>query len=104
LTRVSGDVTGGTHNGAIQVELAGTAFEGRQLDLNTHNGGVTLSLPASFSARVEAHTDRGRVDSDFPITTTGRINRGDLNFNLGAGGPPIRITTHNGRVMLRKMN
>src|SRR5262249_52926618 len=41
LVRVAGDVTGGTHNGGIQVELEGPTFDGRQLNLATHNGSAT---------------------------------------------------------------
>lgn len=102
LARVAGDVTGETHNGGIQVELEGNTWEGRQLDVSTHNGGVTLSLPASYSARVETRTDHGRLDSDFPITVRGRVDEKDLNFNLGSGGPLIKVSTHNGGIRLRR--
>lgn len=82
--------------------MEGITYEGRQLDLETHNGGVTLSLPASFSARVETRSHRGRVDSDFPITVRGRLEGGDMNFDIGSGGPLIRLGTHNGGIRLRK--
>jgi hypothetical protein len=44
LRRVAGDVSGTTVNGAIQAELAGGAWEGRQLDVGTHNGAVTVTV------------------------------------------------------------
>jgi hypothetical protein len=103
LTRVNGDIAGTTHNGAIRVELAGTTWDGRQLDLTTYNGAVALSVPSSFSASVEARTDRGRIDSDFPVTVTGQIDRQNLNFNIGAGGPLIKLGTHNGGIRVRRM-
>jgi hypothetical protein len=103
LTRVSGDISGSTHNGAVQVELDGTVFDGRQLELSTYNGAVTLSLPSSFSASIEARTDRGRLDSDFPVNVRGRIDQRNLNFNIGSGGPLIKLSTHNGGIRLRRM-
>jgi len=103
LARVAGDISGSTHNGGIQVELEGNMWDGRQLELSTHNGGVTLSVPASFSANVETRTNRGRVDSDFPISVRGRIDESNLNFNIGSGGPLIKLSTHNGRIRLRRM-
>jgi hypothetical protein len=103
LTRVSGDVTGETHNGAIQAELAGNSWDGRQLELKTYNGSITLSMTGSFSASVETSSYRGGVSSDFPINVTGRIDAGDMRFNLGSGGPPIKVSTHNGGIRLRRM-
>jgi len=102
LTRVAGDVRGETHNGGINVELNGNTWEGRQLELSTHNGGVTLLLPASYSASLETQSNRGRVDSDFPVTVRGRLDEKNLNFNIGSGGPVIKVSTHNGGIRLRK--
>jgi DUF4097 and DUF4098 domain-containing protein YvlB len=103
LTRVAGDIVGSTHNGGIQVELNGNAWDGRQLELSTYNGAVTLSVPSSFSASIETRTDRGRLDSDFPVAVRGRVDESNLNFNIGAGGPPIKLSTHNGGIRLRRM-
>jgi hypothetical protein len=103
MTRIAGDVSGETHNGGIQAELQGNTWDGRQLELSTYNGGITLSMPASYSASLEAHTSRGRVSSDFPINDRGRIEPSELNFSIGAGGPLIKISTHNGGIRLRSM-
>jgi hypothetical protein len=102
LARVAGDVKGETHNGEINVELNGNTWEGRQLELSTHNGGVTLLLPASYSASLETESNRGRLDSDFPVTVRGRLDEKNLNFNIGSGGPLIKVNTHNGGIRLRK--
>jgi putative adhesin len=103
LTRVAGDIVGSTHNGGIQVELEGATWDGRQLELSTHNGAVTLSVPAAFSASIETRTERGRLNSDFPISVRGRIDEGNLNFNIGAGGPLIKLSTHNGGIRVRRL-
>jgi DUF4097 and DUF4098 domain-containing protein YvlB len=102
LARVAGDVKGETHNGEINVELNGNTWDGRQLEVSTHNGGVTLLLPASYSASLETQSNRGRLDSDFPVTVRGRLDDNNLNFNIGSGGPVIKVSTHNGGIRLRK--
>ena len=102
LTRVAGDVSGATVNGGIQVDLAGTAWDGRQLELSTRNGGVTVAMPAHYSARIQAETGMGRIQSDFPLPNeaAGRSQR--LDFSVGAGGAPIHITTGNGSIRLKR--
>jgi Toastrack DUF4097 len=102
LARVAGDVKGETHNGEINVELNGNTWDGRQLEVSTHNGGVTLLLPASYSASLETQSNRGRLDSDFPVTVRGRLDDKNLNFSIGSGGPLIKVSTYNGGIRLRK--
>uniref|UniRef100_Q022N8 DUF4097 domain-containing protein n=1 Tax=Solibacter usitatus (strain Ellin6076) TaxID=234267 RepID=Q022N8_SOLUE len=103
LKRVVGDVSGATVNGGIQVELAGAIWDGRQMELSTHNGGVTVTMPAHYSARIQAETGMGRIQSDFPLPQNFSHDRNQrLDFNVGAGGPPIHITTGNGGIRLKR--
>jgi hypothetical protein len=102
LTRVAGDVSGESVNGGIQVELAGSVFEGRQIDVKTHNGGVTLSLPTNYSAHVQAETGMGHIQSDFPVTMSGELVPRRLDFNVGSGGPLIHLATTNGGVRVKR--
>ena len=102
LKRVVGDVSGGTVNGGIQVELAGTTWDGRQLELSTHNGGVTITMPGHYSARIQAETGMGHIQSDFPLPQTSNERLRHLDFSLGAGGAPIHITTGNGGIRLKR--
>ena len=105
LTRVAGDVKGQTLNGGIQVELTGRTWEGGQLDARTTNGGVTISMPENYSARIQTETVNGAIDSDFPVSATvqGRVRPRNLDFNVGSGGPLIHVTTTNGGVKLRRL-
>jgi hypothetical protein len=102
LKRVAGDVSGTTVNGAIQAELAGGAWEGRQLEIGTHNGAVTVAMASYYSAHIHAETGNGRIQSDFPMTLSGNLRPQDLDFNLGSGGPLIHITTGNGAIRLKR--
>ena len=102
LKRVAGDVSGATVNGGIQVELAGAMWDGRQLEVSTRNGGVTVSMPSSYSAHVEAETHSGGIQSDFPVTIEGNLRPRHLDFNVGSGGPLIHVSTENGGVKLKR--
>lgn len=102
LARVAGDVSGATTNGGLHVELAGNTWQGHQLELDTTNGGIILSMPQAYSAHLQAETVNGGVRSDFPVTVTGRIRRQSLDGNIGSGGPLIRLTTVNGGIYLRR--
>jgi DUF4097 and DUF4098 domain-containing protein YvlB len=101
LKRVAGDVSGTTVNGAIQAELAGGVWEGRQLEMVTHNGAVTVTMASYYSAHIQAETGNGRIQSDFPLPLSGNLRPQNLDFNLGSGGPLIHITTGNGSIRLK---
>lgn len=103
LKRVAGDVSGTTVNGGLQVELAGPMWEGRQMDVSTHNGGVTLTMPSSYSAHIQAETGNGRIESDFPMPLEAATRPKRLDLNLGSSGPLIHVTTVNGGVRLRRV-
>ncbi len=102
LQRLAGDVVGSTMNGGIDAELTGNIWDGRQMEVTTRNGGVSVKMPASYSAHIQAETDRGGVQSDFPLTVQGNVRPRKLDFNVGAGGPLIHVTTTNGQVSFKK--
>lgn len=101
LTDVAGDFRGGTTNGSVVVDLSGDKWMGSGLDLRTINGGVRLTLPSNYSARLTTGTVNGGMNIDFPITLQGRIGR-EIETNLGQGGAPIRVMTTNGGVTIRR--
>jgi len=103
LKRVAGEISGKTVNGGIDIELAGNGADARQMELSTVNGGVTVAVPANYSARVQTETGMGRVQSDFPMPPdTGNARARRMDFMIGSGGPPIHITTGNGSIHLKR--
>ena len=101
LSALNGDVRGGTVNGGLHVALSGDHWQGAGLDVETTNGGVTLAVPAGYSAHLEAGTINGGMELDFPITAQGRIG-GTISADLGHGGAPIRVRTTNGGLSLNR--
>jgi hypothetical protein len=101
LTNVGGDVRGRTTNGGVDIVLDGASWRGEGMNVQTTNGGVKIAVPDDYSARLHLATQNGGMNSDFPLTVSGRLDRG-IDATLGAGGAPIRVTTSNGGVRLLK--
>jgi DUF4097 and DUF4098 domain-containing protein YvlB len=96
----AGDIRGRTQNGGVTADLSGETWNGRGLDLETQNGGVSLIVPANYSAELETGTVNGGIRMDIPVTVRGNLSR-QIRARLGAGGPPIRVVTTNGGVNVR---
>lgn len=101
LSRLAGEVSGHTTNGGLTIELAGDHWDGKGMDVGTTNGGVKISVPASYSAHMETSTVNGGLQVDFPVSVQGKIVK-DMSFNLGSGGATIRAVTTNGGVKIQK--
>ena len=102
LNRLAGSISGSTVNGGVYLQCSGNTWDGNQIDLRTTNGGVTLAMPADYSAHIQTGTVNGSIRSDFPVTVHGSIRPNNLDFNLGSGGPLIHLSTTNGSVTLKQ--
>jgi len=99
LDQVGGDIRAETTNGGVNARLAGNTWRGRGLDLRTTNGGVSVSIPRGYNARLETGTTNGGMNIDFPITVQGLIGK-RIETQLGSGGPLVRVVTTNGGVKI----
>jgi hypothetical protein len=103
LKNVSGSVEAETTNGSLSVDLAGGAWQGKGLKLNTVNGSIQLHLPENISANVAASTVNGKVRTEFAADVSTE-DRHSATFTLGAGGPQIEAHTVNGSVQISRQN
>jgi DUF4097 and DUF4098 domain-containing protein YvlB len=99
LDQVGGDIRAETTNGGVSARLAGSTWKGRGLDLRTTNGGVSVTIPRGYNARLETGTTNGGMNIDFPITVQGLIGK-HIETQLGSGGPLVRVVTTNGGVKI----
>jgi DUF4097 and DUF4098 domain-containing protein YvlB len=79
-----------------------TVGDARDLAFESVNGSVTVAMPASLGAEVEMSTVNGRVNTEFPITVSGRIDPKRLRATIGDGSRRVRLKTVNGSVNLRR--
>lgn len=100
IDSAAGSLRGRTTNGGVDVSLRGASWDGEGLDVETTNGGVRVTVPADYSARLVTGTVNGGMQVDSPVTVQGRIDR-RLDVTLGRGGPTVRAVTTNGGVVIR---
>lgn len=86
-----------TSNGSVDLTMEQSPKGGVRAE--TSNGSITMELPGNTAARVNAQTSQ-TISSDFDID--GDREKHHLEGNIGAGGPLIELTTHNGGIRLRK--
>jgi DUF4097 and DUF4098 domain-containing protein YvlB len=88
---VSGDVT-------VAIEaLTGSG----PLKFTSVSGNVTAELPKGTEADVTMRSVSGSLDSDFPLTLNGRVNRRSIEARIGRGGRELEVHTVSGDVRLR---
>lgn len=109
LAQVAGDVRGRTTNGGVKVELAGPAWSGSGLDVETTNGGVKLAIPSNYAANVEAGTVNGGFKSEFSELQVKKDKDDKYRWQnkqvaaaINGGGALIRVKTTNGGVKIGK--
>jgi putative adhesin len=95
----TGTASGNTVNGSLNLSMGRTDWRD-EAKFSTVNGSITLRLPAYLSANLHATTLNGEIESDFPITTTGAVNRRRIDGTIGNGGQPLTLSTVNGSVKL----
>lgn len=87
-------------NGSIRAQFGEAGWE--SLKLTTVNGGIHVALPSNVNTDVRFSSVNGHLDSDFPITTQGRLGRHSIEGKIGSGGRNLELTTVNGSVELQK--
>jgi DUF4097 and DUF4098 domain-containing protein YvlB len=91
-TSVSGDVV------VSVISLVGDG----PLTFSSVSGNVTAELPKGIDADVRMRSVSGSLDSEFPLTLNGRMNRHSLEARIGRGGRDLEVHTVSGDVRLRQ--
>ncbi|MBI1968091.1 MAG: DUF4097 family beta strand repeat protein [Gemmatimonadetes bacterium] len=97
----SGYAAASTVNGSIVATMGRADWSG-DVDFRTVNGGITLTLPEDLSTEVRAETVNGEIESDFPLTVTGRFGPRRVRGTIGNGGRRLELGTVNGSIRLRR--
>jgi len=101
VNTAAGPVSAETVNGNVEARM--TSLQGTDpMDFKTVNGSVTIIVPARFDADFRFDTVHGGIDSDFPMTLTGKFGPRHARGTIGNGGRVIRASAVNGSIELRK--
>jgi hypothetical protein len=106
---VSGTLTGvraRTGDGSVAVHAqAGSATEA-DWDIWSGDGSVTVEVPESFGAELDARTGDGRVHLEGVTLSnvSGDIAPNRATGRLGAGGHAMRVRTGDGSIHLKRIS
>jgi hypothetical protein len=97
----NGPVSAETVNGNVDARMA--ALQGDDdMNFKTVNGSVSIYVPARFDGRFSFDTVHGGIDSDFPMTISGKWGPRHATGTIGSGGRDIRASSVNGSIELRR--
>jgi hypothetical protein len=98
LYGVRGAVAASTSSGSLTIQgaLAGA------WRLSTSSGSVRVSLSQNQGFELDAHSNSGSIDSDFPVTVTGVVNKRSLRGSAQGGGPRLHVRTSSGGIAISK--
>jgi hypothetical protein len=88
-----------TGDGSIEADLMSGSKITSGWDVGTGDGHVTLRLPAGLGAELDAHTNDGKIETDFPVTTS-RVTGSDIRGKLNGGGPTLKVRTGDGAIRI----
>lgn len=91
-----------TISGSIWVELMQIGESPPDMVLTSVSGDITLLLPGTISAQIDAKTTSGRISSEFKILVEGEIEKRRLRGTIGEGDIGITLKTTSGDISLEK--
>jgi DUF4097 and DUF4098 domain-containing protein YvlB len=90
-----------TVNGGLEATFA-NLDSARPVTLNSVNGSVTVIIPSDANAVVRAGTVHGAISNDFGIKVHhGEYVGHELHGQIGQGGPLIKLSNVNGRILIK---
>src|SRR6266550_2414081 len=101
VNTTNGPVSAETVNGNVDARMASLQGD-EDMDFKTVNGSVSIYVPARFDARFRFDTVHGGIDSDFPMTISGKWGPRHASGTIGNGGRDVRASSVNGSIELRK--
>lgn len=95
-----------TGDGSIRLRLDPGTSMSDAWDLFTSDGSITVTLPDSFNAEIDAETGDGSIRSSYPGLSAegegGERRRRDLRARLGEGGPVLKVRTGDGTIRFER--
>jgi len=80
----------------------GQIYTGGRYSFEAQSGSIHMILPANSAFELEAETFSGHIDSEFPITMSGRISPRELRGVVNNGGASLRLRAFSGSITIKK--
>ncbi|MGB9772891.1 MAG: DUF4097 family beta strand repeat-containing protein [Bacteroidota bacterium] len=97
INEANGILSATTSGGDLRIGV-GTSV--KELKAETSGGNITVSIPPTINATIDAQSISGSVESDLPITAKGKVSEGALRGTLNRGGAEITLRTSGGTIQL----
>ncbi|HEV2324483.1 MAG TPA: DUF4097 family beta strand repeat-containing protein [Terracidiphilus sp.] len=97
LSQIYGDSFVQDSTGDVSVAPAGPFG----VQASNGKGGVDLTLPPNAAGTVDGRTHNGDIESDYPLTISGDVNK-TVTGKIGAGGPKIVLSAVDGDLHIQK--
>lgn len=94
-----GQLDGSTSNGDINVDMV--LPDDGECILKTSNGSITLSIPDTTSASIDASTSNGKVETEGLDVTVSQESDKELVGEIGDGEGDIELQTSNGNILIK---
>lgn len=94
---VNGGLRASTSSGGLHVE----GQMAREWRLSSSSGHVTIDIPGSQGLEVDANSNSGSIDVDFPVTVTGTVGKRTLRGSARGGGPLLHVRTSSGGISIQ---
>ena len=94
---VNGGLRASTSSGGLHVE----GQMAREWRLSSSSGHVTIDVPGSQGLEVDANSNSGSIDVDFPVTVTGTVGKRTLRGSARGGGPLLYVRTSSGGISIQ---
>ena len=92
-----------TDDGSIEAEARAGSKMTSGWQVHTEDGHVTLRLPETFAAELDAHTGGGKVTVDFPVTNSGSSEGSAVRGRLNGGGATLMVRTGDGPIRVTRL-
>lgn len=96
---ITGPVKASTSNGSVNIRYAPDADPATDIRITTSNGGIHLTTPENYSARVDAATSNGKIRSTVPITVQGDMGK-TVNGVIRDGKGNLYLRTSNSSITI----
>jgi len=98
--QITGDTGLTTNVGEITVAYSDTSPSVCNANIRTDIGEINFDAPPGLSAQVRASVNIGSIQTDLPLTVTGKINK-SLSGTVGKGEGKVTLRTNIGSIKIR---